>query len=172
MDRAVQKIAAVKLPPRFLGPDFQHPARGWFGHARVQTQFAHRMVDDPVIAKLDLLVIGVDTRTDRSRVAEVKRRARHRVQFTGREQGKPNAVRVPSSCSSLEAIEKILHRNKAVLDVVKLEGVRLAGFPQPFKISKPTKKAARQEGRTRLVCACAVVNRAQASTAAKARMEF
>jgi hypothetical protein len=57
--------------------------------------------------------------------------------------GKPNAVRVPSSCSGLKTIEKYLKTNKAVLDLVKLEGSRLAGFPQPFKISKPTQKAAR-----------------------------
>src|SRR5487761_2747348 len=29
LDRAVQKVAAVKLQPRLRGPHFHHPPRGW-----------------------------------------------------------------------------------------------------------------------------------------------
>ena len=36
---AVQKVAGLKLQARFRGANFQHAARRWFGHVRVQKRF-------------------------------------------------------------------------------------------------------------------------------------
>ncbi len=93
-DRAVQKIARVKLQARFGRENFQDAAAFRFGHPRHQLQLADFLVDDPVVivaaSELELFVVLPDARPNGRRSAEIKRRIVYRPQFPRRNQRRVN----------------------------------------------------------------------------------
>src|SRR6266508_2533857 len=89
---AVQEVARVELDARLVGEDLQDPAASRVGQPRRQLQPGAAPVQHPVVvvaaADDELRVAVADARTDRGRPGEVQRRAGHRGDLAGGDQGR------------------------------------------------------------------------------------
>src|ERR1700722_6779967 len=85
---AAQKIAGVDLDARLSRPRFYDTASRWFVKYRGQTRLRfHARIQNPVVivtvAKLQLFIILLDARADRSGFPEIKRRTGNRTELAG-----------------------------------------------------------------------------------------
>src|SRR5258708_28487484 len=81
MKRAVEEVASVELDARFRGKHFQHTAALRIPNASSKRRRSGHMVEDEVMvvafAEFQLLVIVLDTLSNRSGLPEVERRPVH-----------------------------------------------------------------------------------------------
>src|ERR1700680_3356237 len=90
-DRPVQKIPGVKLNAGLGRPDLHHTTVRWLLYPSRETDLLRaNPIDHPVVvvsfAKLQLLVVMLDPRPDRRRLAEIEWSARNRFQHSCRNQ--------------------------------------------------------------------------------------
>ena len=90
-DRAVEEVPRVELHARLRRRDVHDAAGGRLAHRDDAPERAGVAVEHPVVvvalAVRDLLVLRVDAGADRGGGAEVERRALHRPQLAGRDEG-------------------------------------------------------------------------------------
>src|SRR4029077_14294395 len=90
VNRAVEKVSAIELDARLVREDFEHAAGRRLVHRYIQTNGSVRAVQHPVVivtfSESQLLVGLVDTSADCNGLTEVKRRAGHWTELSGRDQ--------------------------------------------------------------------------------------
>ena len=84
---AIEKIAGIELYPGLIGEYLQDAScRRFVGLCR-QLNFLSTAVEHPIlivpVCQLQLLIVGIDARSNHSRLEEVERRTRHRRQLAG-----------------------------------------------------------------------------------------